>query len=586
MKTFLKSLVAIGAVAFALLVAPAAHASCGFSLPAAHLLDTTWTGLSEAGLSGRFYILGNPGINGGTAAFLCPSAADVTSGGACQSSAAGSSDSIVTANGNFAGDGVVGCPSVANDGDAPLVAFVTASSGEGTAMHEGHYILVSVGFSAGFAGYVLDLANPIGSDGLPVSIGAPRIPAPRILSSTPGTGNSTVNIQWDGAATLDDCALNLAGTCPGGGSRSLLEGYAAYYVEAACDAPPTSGALAGWTEAARYPASARTATLVVPFHPGAGMCTYMAMGLVAGGAPGDMVSAHTTLGLADTDGDGVPDSTDNCKFVPNPLQEDGDGDAAGDACDNCAATANPGQEDGDTDTVGDACDNCSTTPNTDQANADGDSRGDACDNCRNAANNDQSDMDADSVGDACDNCPNKPNANQADGDADSIGDACDNCPTNENTGQLDGDGDGRGDVCDNCPTVPNSTQADMDFDRVGDACDNCPSIPNSDQNPAVCQQRVDNPTITFTSAVGKGSGTVTWQTPVEVDLVGFNVVIIDSKGVRTQQNVALIRCEECITGNGHSYSFIIPKHKSGHSIFIEMLRQNGTVQVFGPAARQ
>jgi hypothetical protein len=64
------------------------------------------------------------------------------------------------------------------------------------------------------------------------------------------------------------------------------------------------------------------------------------------------------------------------------------------------------------------------------------------------------------------------------------------------------------------------------------------------------------------------------------------VVIIDSKGVRTQQNVALIRCEECITGNGHSYSFIIPKHKSGHSIFVEMLRQNGTVQVFGPAARQ
>lgn len=61
---------------------------------------------------------------------------------------------------------------------------------------------------------------------------------------------------------------------------------------------------------------------------------------------------------------------------------------------------------------------------------------------------------------------------------------------------------------------------------------------------------------------------------------------IDAKGTRTQQNVAQIRCEECVTGVGHSYSFIIPKHKSGHNIYVEMLRLNGTVQVFGPAVRQ
>jgi hypothetical protein len=62
------------------------------------------------------------------------------------------------------------------------------------------------------------------------------------------------------------------------------------------------------------------------------------------------------------------------------------------------------------------------------------------------------------------------------------------------------------------------------------------------------------------------------------------VVVLGSKG-RIQQNSALIRCEECITGNGHHYEFIIPKHKSGHDIFIEMLSLNGTVRVFGPAAR-
>ena len=102
----------------------------------------------------------------------------------------------------------------------------------------------------------------------------------------------------------------------------------------------------------------------------------------------------------------------------------------------------------------------------------------------------------------------------------------------------------------------------------------------------MCTQFVKNITISFTSLVGKGSGTAAWITTAEVDLLGFNVVTIDAKGARTQMNTALIRCEECTTSAGHSYSFIVPKHKSGHNIFIEMLRINGTVQVFGPATRQ
>ena len=53
-----------------------------------------------------------------------------------------------------------------------------------------------------------------------------------------------------------------------------------------------------------------------------------------------------------------------------------------------------------------------------------------------------------------------------------------------------------------------------------------------------------------------------------------------------QLNPALIRCEECVTLNGHGYAYIIPKHKSGRHIFIEMLRLSGTVHVFGPAIRE
>jgi murein DD-endopeptidase MepM/ murein hydrolase activator NlpD len=38
--------------------------------------------------------------------------------------------------------------------------------------------------------------------------------------------------------------------------------------------------------------------------------------------------------LGDSDGDGIPDGTDNCLSVPNPSQSDSDGDGTGDACES------------------------------------------------------------------------------------------------------------------------------------------------------------------------------------------------------------------------------------------------------------
>lgn len=39
--------------------------------------------------------------------------------------------------------------------------------------------------------------------------------------------------------------------------------------------------------------------------------------------------------VVDTDGDGIPDATDNCRTVGNPDQADFDGDGFGDRCDTC-----------------------------------------------------------------------------------------------------------------------------------------------------------------------------------------------------------------------------------------------------------
>jgi len=173
-----------------------------------------------------------------------------------------------------------------------------------------------------------------------------------------------------------------------------------------------------------------------------------------------------------------------------------------------------------------------------------------------------------------------------DPDNDGIPGACDNCPSRPNTSQLDTDADGYGDACDNCPTIPNPSQSDTDGDGVGDACDNCPTIPNPSQDPRICDCFDVSLTISFVSPGGKGSGLVTWRSCPEVDIAGFNVVTIDKRGSRVQLNPALIPCEECVTGMSHTYSTIIPKHKSGRNVFLEVLRLNGTVQVFGPAVRQ
>lgn len=89
--------------------------------------------------------------------------------------------------------------------------------------------------------------------------------------------------------------------------------------------------------------------------------------------------AHRWLGLAivespDSDGDGVPDTSDNCPGDDNPAQGDNDGDGEGDVCD----------PDDDNDTIADVDDNCPLDANTLQDDDDFDGLGNACDSSYDA----------------------------------------------------------------------------------------------------------------------------------------------------------------------------------------------------------
>jgi len=80
-----------------------------------------------------------------------------------------------------------------------------------------------------------------------------------------------------------------------------------------------------------------------------------------------------TAGIVDTDGDGVPDGSDNCPSTPNPTQSDCDDDGIGDACDD------PCPIDTDGDGIPDRLDNCPTIANPLQQDCNQNGIGDVCD---------------------------------------------------------------------------------------------------------------------------------------------------------------------------------------------------------------
>jgi len=111
-------------------------------------------------------------------------------------------------------------------------------------------------------------------------------------------------------------------------------------------------------------------------------------------------NAYTGVPSAtDGDGDGLPDETDNCPKIFNPIrpldagkQGDADMDGVGDACDICPLNANTttctmsDPNDSDGDTIPNTIDNCKDIANTNQADVDMDGKGDLCDLCPTVAN--------------------------------------------------------------------------------------------------------------------------------------------------------------------------------------------------------
>ncbi|MEE2830563.1 MAG: putative metal-binding motif-containing protein [Myxococcota bacterium] len=178
--------------------------------------------------------------------------------------------------------------------------------------------------------------------------------------------------------------------------------------------------------------------------------------------------------LADSDGDGIPSSLDNCPGTPNLDQADGDGDGVGDVCDSCPQDPDPEQIDSDSDGQGDVCDPCPEDA-TDDGDEDGFCAPQDCDPHDAEVHPDAHEVCDDGIDNDCDGTVDLLPDNDGDGWDDCAGDCdeedpsvhpeaeegCDgidnDCDGELGPGELDDDGDGFTDCDGDCDDTDAAT---------------------------------------------------------------------------------------------------------------------------------
>ncbi len=122
---------------------------------------------------------------------------------------------------------------------------------------------------------------------------------------------------------------------------------------------------------------------------------------------------------------------------------------------------------------------------------------------------------------------------------------------------------------------------DPDDDGVASACDTCPTVSNPGQEPTACASQII-PVVDLEYS-SRGSAILTWTTYREVGVAGFEIVDFNPQRGGRIVNTATIPCQQCVTANGATYSFTVPKRRDGRDFYVGMTMRDGRTFLFGPA---
>jgi hypothetical protein len=205
---------------------------------------------------------------------------------------------------------------------------------------------------SGFAGFKYTITNGIKS----------TKPANTVPFTVSDEGENTVNVRaadFAGNETIEAFAVRIDATAPTTSatvsprpSPSGVNGTPATVNLAGADALSGVSSITykvGTAEPVTVSGANASFTLAVD---GSYPVTYYAMDNAGNSEAPRSLTVQVAL---DSDGDGIPDVADNCRFHYNPDQADRDGDGVGDVCDNCPLVANRDQLDSNRDGLGDAC---------------------------------------------------------------------------------------------------------------------------------------------------------------------------------------------------------------------------------------
>ena len=108
---------------------------------------------------------------------------------------------------------------------------------------------------------------------------------------------------------------------------------------------------------------------------------------------------------------------------------------------------------------------------------------------------------------------------------------------------------------------------------------------NSNPIPLSGPAAIPDVVTTISALRHAGSATIEWSTDAEFNTLGFNVIGSKDNGRELRLNAELIAVNEGTTGKGASYTttFEARQLKGSASIFIELVKTDGTTRRFGPA---